>query len=216
MINDESAERSSLYRSLITYHSSFTIPLERAPALEMKIYTKTGDAGETGLFRGPRVPKHDPRVEAYGNVDELNALLGVLIPEIQSPEIKTILCALQHELFEVGADLATPVSTPDKAESRVDGIMVEHLEKSIDRFEEDLPPLQQFILPGGSKAGALLHYARTVCRRAERSVTRLQTVEAMNREVLRYLNRLSDLLFVLARAENHASGSPEQPWKKRS
>jgi cob(I)alamin adenosyltransferase len=182
----------------------------------MKIYTKTGDAGETGLFRGPRVLKHDARVEAYGNVDELNALIGVLIPEIVTPEIKTVVAALQHELFEVGADLATPVTSPDKAESRVDAAMVEALERIIDRFEDQLPPLQQFILPGGSKGGALLHYARTICRRAERAVTRLQAGDTINREVLRYLNRLSDLLFVLARAENRASGSPELPWKKRS
>jgi len=182
----------------------------------MKIYTKTGDGGETGLFRGPRVPKHDPRVDAYGNVDELNALLGVLLPEIQDQEIRDLIASIQHELFEVGADLATPQQADRGHEMRIPHSMTARLEAAIDRFEERLPELTQFILPGGSKGGALLHYARTICRRAERKVSRLKEQQMMDPEILVYLNRLSDLLFVLARAENHKSGSPEGVWKKRA
>ncbi len=182
----------------------------------MKIYTKTGDGGETGLFRGPRVPKHDPRVDAYGNVDELNALLGVLLPEIQDPEIRDLIASIQHELFEVGADLATPQQVERDHEMRIPNSMTARLEAAIDSFEERLPELTQFILPGGSKGGALLHYARTICRRAERKVSRLKEQQMMGPEILIYLNRLSDLLFVLARTENHKSGSPEVIWKKRT
>lgn len=180
----------------------------------MKIYTKTGDEGETGLFRGPRVAKHHPRVEAYGNVDELNAVLGVLLTEIKHAGIRDLLSAIQHELFDVGADLATPTQEQNDAQLRITETMVQRLEKAIDHFEETLPPLQAFILPGGSKGGALLHYARTVCRRAERSVTDLKEREHINPIVLHYLNRLSDLLFVLARAENLAADIPEVKWKK--
>jgi cob(I)alamin adenosyltransferase len=182
----------------------------------MKIYTKTGDGGETGLFRGPRVAKHDPRVEAYGNVDELNALLGVLLPEIQTPEIREIISSLQQELFEVGADLATPPQQQEDSSLRIPADLIENLEKSIDTFEEKLSPLQWFILPGGTRSAALLHYARTVCRRAERSVTFLKSHQEINPEVLRYLNRLSDLLFVLARVENQTAGTTEVAWKKRT
>ncbi len=182
----------------------------------MKIYTKTGDGGETGLFRGPRVPKHDLRVEAYGNVDELNALLGVLLPDIQDKQIRDLVASIQHELFEIGADLATPQQEERNEGMRIPGEMTERLEAAIDQFEKRLPPLAQFILPGGRKGGALLHYARTVCRRAERSVSRLKEHQTINHEILVYLNRLSDLLFVLARAENHNAGSAEVAWKKRA
>jgi len=180
----------------------------------LKIYTKTGDKGETGLFRGPRVPKNHPRVDSYGNVDELNALLGVVQQEISDAEIRKIIASLQHELFELGADLATPPQDHDDANLRIPQSMVTRLEQIIDRYEAGLPPLTEFILPGGSKAGALLHYARTVCRRAERSVVVLKETESVNPVILQYLNRLSDLLFVLARAENHSSGQPEVKWKK--
>jgi len=182
----------------------------------MKIYTKTGDGGETGLFRGPRVPKHDLRVEAYGNVDELNALLGVLLPDIQDKQIRDLVALIQHELFEIGADLATPQQEDRNEEMRIPREMTERLEAAIDQFEKRLAPLAQFILPGGRKGGALLHYARTVCRRAERSVSRLKEHQTINPEILVYLNRLSDLLFVLARAENHNAGSAEVAWKKRA
>jgi cob(I)alamin adenosyltransferase len=182
----------------------------------MKIYTKTGDGGETALFRGPRVPKHHLRVQAYGGVDELNALIGISLGEIQNSEIRDLLSSLQHQLFDVGADLATPPQTQNDARLRIPSSMVGALEKAIDHFEERLPELGQFILPGGSKGAAWLHYGRTVCRRAEREATRLAEEEAVNPEIIRYLNRLSDLLFVLARAENQSTGESETIWKKRS
>ena len=181
----------------------------------MKIYTRTGDQGETGLFRGPRVPKHDTRVDAYGQVDELNAVIGMLLPDIRDPQIADLLTSIQHELFEVGADLATPPQEPEEASLRIPASMVDRLEKAIDHFDERLPELTHFILPGGGRGGSRLHFARTVCRRAERAATRLHAEQPMNLEVLRYLNRLSDLLFVLARAENQHTGSPEIAWKKR-
>ena len=182
----------------------------------MKIYTKTGDGGETGLFRGPRVSKNDSRVEAYGNVDECNSLLGIALCFVKHPEIRTAVERIQQELFEVGADLATPPQEQNDAMLRIGEGMTIRLENTIDRFERDLPSLTNFILPGGSIGGAFLHNARTVCRRAERSVTTLGQEQKINPEVLRYLNRLSDLLFVLARAENHHAGSPETIWKKRN
>jgi cob(I)alamin adenosyltransferase len=181
----------------------------------MKIYTKTGDTGETGLFRGSRVAKHDPRVEAYGNVDELNAVIGALLPEIRTPEIHKLLSSIQHELFAIGADLATPSQQKEDPELRIHAKLVLALEDQIDHFDAALKPLQQFILPGGSKGGALLHYARTVCRRTERSITKLNSEQKINPEILRYMNRLSDLFFVLARFENQAAGAAEVPWKKR-
>jgi cob(I)alamin adenosyltransferase len=181
----------------------------------MKIYTKTGDQGETGLFRGPRVPKHDLRVEAYGNVDELNALLGSLLTDVTHPEIRKLILAIQHELFEIGADLATPPQQQETPELRINAAMTENLEHAIDQFEAQLPELTYFILPGGSKGGAILHLARTVCRRAERSITHLHQEQPMNPEILRYINRLSDLLFVLARAENQHTNSPEIRWEQR-
>lgn len=182
----------------------------------MKIYTKTGDGGETGLFRGPRVPKHHLRVQAYGGVDELNAILGIAICEVQHSEIRDLLSSLQHQLFEVGADLATPPQDTDDHKLRIPATMIKALENTIDHFEEKLPPLTQFILPGGNKGAAWLHYSRTACRKAERGATLLAEHESMNREIVRYLNRLSDLLFVLARAENQFTGESETVWKKRN
>ena len=181
----------------------------------MKIYTKTGDTGKTGLFKGSRVPKHDLRVEAYGNVDECNATLGVCFNHVQSQEIKQLLSIIQNDLFEVGADLATPPQQEEDMQWRIDPEMTFQLETQIDHFESKLPALMNFILPGGSFGGAHLHYARTVCRRAERSVTKLAEEQPINPEIIRYLNRLSDLLFVLARAENQNCNSPETIWKKR-
>lgn len=181
----------------------------------MKIYTKTGDGGETGLFRGPRVPKHHLRVQAYGGVDELNAMIGIALCEVQSGEIREVLSSLQHQLFEVGADLATPAQEKEDGKLRIPSSMVEALEKSIDHFDESLPELGQFILPGGNRGASWLHYARTICRRAERGATLLAEKEPVNPEIVRYLNRLSDLLFVLARAENHSAGVSETIWKKR-
>jgi cob(I)alamin adenosyltransferase len=181
----------------------------------MKIYTKTGDSGETGLFRGSRVPKHDLRVEAYGNVDECNAMLGICLTQIKHDPIKQLISAIQHELFEIGADLATPPQNQNDSRWRIHHDMTARLEKQIDHFEAQLPELTNFILPGGTLGGSFLHYARAVCRRAERSVTRLAEQQDINQEIIRYLNRLSDLLFVLARAENHQAGSSETIWKKQ-
>jgi cob(I)alamin adenosyltransferase len=182
----------------------------------MKIYTRTGDNGETGLFRGPRVPKDDPRVEAYGNVDECNSVLGIALCFVNDARVRSILQQIQQELFEVGADLATPPQDQNDSLWRIDEKMTAGLERAIDSFEQNLPALTNFILPGGTIGGAFLHNARTICRRAERSATKLGRQKKINPEVLRYLNRLSDLLFVLARAENHHSGSPETIWKKRN
>jgi cob(I)alamin adenosyltransferase len=181
----------------------------------MKIYTKTGDLGETGLFRGPRVLKNDPRVEAYGNVDELNAVLGIALKELHDPQILDLVPRLQHELFEVGADLATPPQDKEDPTLRISAGMVTRLEQAIDHFENKLPELTEFILPGGSSGGAWLHYARTVCRRAERSIVELRQKEEINAELLRYVNRLSDLLFVLARAENQTNKTADVIWKRR-
>jgi cob(I)alamin adenosyltransferase len=183
----------------------------------MKIYTRTGDNGTTGLFGGDRVPKHHPRLEAYGTVDELNAFLGLTRTQLDPNDHKTdtLLARLQHMLFEVGADLATPLDS----QARTVRITVEHtetLEQEIDRLETELPPLRHFILPGGTPAAATLHVARTVCRRAERCVSALAEREAINPEVLRFLNRLSDLLFVLARWVNQSYGQNESLWKPDS
>lgn len=182
----------------------------------MKIYTKTGDAGETGLFKGPRVAKHDSRVDAYGNVDECNAVIGITLHYVQHSEVCEILKSVQNDLFELGADLATPPQTQDDSRWRIPAEMTTKLEEWIDRFEASLPPLTNFILPGGSSGGAHLHYARTVCRRAERSATKLAMEQKISPEIVRYLNRLSDLLFVLARTENQHCKSPEVAWVKQN
>lgn len=181
----------------------------------MKIYTRTGDAGETSLFDGTRVMKDDARVDACGQVDELNAWLGFaraagLGP--MAPALDEPLLHIQRDLFALGADLADPA---DKIARRVtkarltDGD-VERLEHLIDRLETDLPPLTRFILAGGTEAGAALHVARTVCRRAERRMVALQP--PVDGVLLRYVNRLSDLLFVMARAVNRRAGAPEIEW----
>lgn len=181
----------------------------------MKIYTKTGDDGETGLFGGPRVPKHAPRIEAYGNVDELNAVIGLARSEMLPDEVDMLLESIQHDLFAVGAELATP--DPAKHGTRI--ISEPHstrLEQAIDHFEGTLPPLQNFILPGGSRGASLLHFARTVCRRAERGLVFLRSAssESISGDLVIYLNRLSDLLFVLARAVNRSEGCDDVAWHK--
>ncbi len=181
----------------------------------MKIYTKTGDDGSTGLFGGPRVRKDDPRIEAYGTVDELNAALAMARSEQLPAEISAVIERAQHELFAVGAQLATP---DPKAHSMA-LLTDEHLatlEADIDRFEASLSPLKQFILPGGTPAATRLHFARTLCRRAERRLITLtaQPQEAVDPRMQIYLNRLSDLLFVLARAANQAAQQPDVPWTK--
>jgi cob(I)alamin adenosyltransferase len=181
----------------------------------MKIYTKTGDRGETGLYGGGRVRKDAPRIEAYGTVDELNAVLGMARAEPLPAEIDGLLARVQNELFDVGAELATldPAARgPQIGEPQIAG-----LEQEIDRFEAHLPPLKQFILPGGTRAAAALHLARTVCRRAERRVLTAAAIDEapISAQIVVYLNRLSDLLFVLARAANQAAGQPDVAWQKR-
>ena len=181
----------------------------------MKIYTKTGDEGETGLFDGTRVPKHDPRVEAYGEVDELNALLGTVRAFLTDEEVGVVLAAIQRDLFAIGAQLADPKFGEKKRKEKVtlnEG-RVKELEEIIDRCEAELPPLRHFILPGGSHAGSLLHLARTVCRRAERRTIGLKHQGIPVSPILiMYINRLSDLLFVLARVVNHRQGIQDVAW----
>lgn len=198
----------------------------------MKIYTKTGDSGTTGLFAGPRVAKDHPRIEAYGTVDELNALLGVvnatLTPEsTKAPTAEQVqmhssidqviqwIADIQSDLFSIGAQLATP--DPDaQGMCLLDAQRITELENWVDQAESDLQPLQNFILPGGSLSSATLHLARTVCRRAERDVVALSHQPGVYscELLIIYLNRLSDLLFVLARHSNARAGVPDQPWSK--
>jgi len=198
----------------------------------MRIYTRTGDRGETSLIGGRRVPKDDLRIEAYGTVDELNALLGVVAASTRDGALLQILKRLQHELFVVGADLAAPNiensnrsrtgegeqkrrRSPDGGIPRIDASSIQALEASIDSLQSKLSPLSSFILPGGDKTAASLHHARTVCRRAERLVVRLARDQkvSVNPDVLTYLNRLSDLLFVLARWVNRMRKRKEDRWR---
>ena len=183
----------------------------------MKIYTKTGDDGQTGLFGGPRVAKDDARIEAYGTVDELNSTIGVARAESPSDDLDGTLGRIQHELFQLGAELATP--DPVRQASRL--LSAEHiawLEASIDGTEARLEPLREFILPGGTLLAALLHQARTVCRRAERRLVTLadKAPGTVRPELVIYLNRLSDLFFVLARAANSDAGVGDVAWRKAS
>jgi len=177
-----------------------------------KIYTRTGDAGETGMLSGGRASKAHARFHAVGTVDELNAVLGVVLAAGVEKSTTEALQRVQRELFTLGADLATPAETDAAWVQRITDAQVTRLEVDIDAWEAELPPLKQFILPGGSMAGALLHQARTVCRRAERWAVALNAEEALNPVALRYLNRLSDWLFVLARWVNTRAGVPEAPW----
>jgi cob(I)alamin adenosyltransferase len=179
----------------------------------VKIYTKTGDRGETSLFDGTRVAKTDPRVAAYGDVDELQATLGVCLANDIYADLSSILVALQRDLFALGARLADPSHriAPRVSKIVIDEASVTRLEQWIDQLEATLPPLRHFILSGGTPAGAVLHFARAVCRRAERAVLALGH-DAVEPVVLVYLNRLSDLLFVMARAANHRAGVTETEW----
>ncbi len=181
----------------------------------MKIYTKTGDRGETGLFGGPRVSKDAARIEAYGTVDELNSVLGITRAQGPEADIDALLGQIQNDLFALGAQLATPNPAAHQT-AMVGPRQIAVLEAAIDRYEESLEPLAQFILPGGTPTAAHLHLARTVCRRAERRLVTLmrESAEPVAEVLLVYLNRLSDLLFVLARAVNHAAERPDIPWQK--
>jgi len=183
----------------------------------MKIYTKTGDEGQTGLFGGPRVRKDDLRIETYGTVDELNAVLGLARTESLPLDMLDLLGRIQSQLFDVGAELATPDPAAHGLVG-VDQASIQRLEDEIDRYEADLAPLKMFILPGGTRGAALLHLARTVCRRAERRLVTLQAESAapISGLLVIYLNRLSDLLFVLARAANADAGQADVPWSKQS
>jgi cob(I)alamin adenosyltransferase len=178
----------------------------------VKIYTRTGDAGETSLFDGTRVKKDDPRVDAYGEVDETNAWLGLARASGLDPALATEVVHLQRDLFALGAQLADPADklAPRVAKAVLADDDVARLEQLIDRLEAELPPLRRFILAGGTTAGAALHVARTVCRRAERRMVALDP--PVDPVLIRYVNRLSDLLFVLARAANHRGGVPETEW----
>ena len=181
----------------------------------MKIYTKTGDAGDTGLFGGGRVQKDDPRVEAYGDVDELNAFLGMARAVEPLPRVDEVLMPIQRDLFSIGALLATPdlqKMHDHLTKARIDDSRIAELEQSIDACEKELEPLRAFIIPGGSRKGAALHVARTVCRRAERRVVHLQQEVEIPGLVVIYLNRLSDLLFTLARVANVRTGAGEVTW----
>ncbi len=183
----------------------------------MKIYTRTGDAGDTALFGGGRVAKSHLRVEAMGGVDELNASLGWAVTQMTPGTACERVRALQHELFAIGAELATPraaseparPATPDVGDDRVGA-----LEYWIDEVDKELTPLRAFVLPGGTPGAAALHLARTVCRRAERAVVRLDEAEGVRGTLIAYLNRLSDLLFMLARDENRRGGAGDVEWRK--
>lgn len=178
----------------------------------MKIYTRTGDQGTTGLIGGARVPKDDPRIDAYGIVDELNAVLGVVRAAGLPPETDAEITLVQNDLFALGADLADP--RPDApGRMRVDPARVPALEKWIDTMESRLPALRNFILPGGSPAGAALHLARTVARRAERAIVTLKQTHPSCVDAVVYVNRLADALFVAARYVNHVAGVPEVEWR---
>jgi cob(I)alamin adenosyltransferase len=178
----------------------------------MKIYTKKGDKGDTRLFDGTQVRKSDPRVEAYGGVDELNSFIGAAASLLQDKELRAILLDIQRDLFSVGAQLADPREHGKKQKSRLEPARIKALEETIDRFETELAPLRQFILAGGGPAGAMLHVARTVCRRAERRVVELTDSVEMDPIAVQYLNRLSDFLFVMARLVNQRQGEQEIPW----
>ena len=176
-----------------------------------RVYTKTGDSGQTSLATGERVSKSSLRVSAYGDVDELNSVLGLARCRISDESLQPLLQQIQNDLFVLGADLATPQPAPGNPDPvrRIAASEVEPLEKAIDRYNDTLPALQEFILPGGSEPGALLHVARAVARRAERTTVALSESERINPQAFIYINRLSDLLFVLARVVNRRDGSPE-------
>src|SRR2546428_5725548 len=181
-----------------------------------RLYTRTGDTGLTALFGGGRVPKDHPRVEAYGAVDELNSTLGVAISFIPQRRLATALQDIQNELFNIGSELASEGGKAAAAGQmfKDPSAKIAALERIIDEYDAKVEPLRTFILPSGSRPGALLHLCRTVCRRAERATVRLAREESVNPELVRYLNRLSDLLFVLARHVNKAAHKPETPWRK--
>jgi len=172
-----------------------------------RIVTRTGDGGTTGLGDGSRVAKDSPRIAAIGTVDELNSTIGVVLAEPVPAAVAACLTAVQHDLFDLGGELSIPGA------AAIGDAHIARLETDVERFNAELPPLKEFILPGGTRAAALCHLARTVCRRAERRVYTLSRSEPVSPVTLKYLNRLSDLLFVMARAMNQASGVPDVLWQ---
>ena len=181
----------------------------------MKIYTGKGDGGKTSLFSGERVEKDNPRVAAYGTLDELNSLLGAAHAFCQNETLRGALVTLQEKTFEAGADLATTARGEERVQRLRESDWKE-LERRIDSFQEELPPLKSFILPGGTRGAAMLHQARCVARRAERLVTGVSRSEPVNPELIVFLNRLSDYLFVLARYENIMEGGQELTWQQQT
>lgn len=186
-----------------------------------KVYTRHGDKGETHLVGGKRVPKDDARIESYGTIDELNSVLGIVRaandaakPSAARTRLDRILRQVQNELFDLGSELATPPDAVWEGMIRIGPEQIKVLERTIDECQADLEPLKSFILPGGGMIAAFLHQARTVCRRAERDILRLMRREQISPSVLGYVNRLSDLLFVLSRWISHALGEPEYLWEK--
>ncbi|GAB6012962.1 cob(I)yrinic acid a,c-diamide adenosyltransferase [Viscerimonas tarda] len=178
------------------------------------VYTKTGDAGKTSLVGGTRVPKDHVRLDAYGTVDELNSFTGFLVCQIKEEETLKILSFIQHKLFTIGASLATDTETTSlKAESIIKEEDIARLEHEMDKIEDELPPLNNFVLPGGSESAARAHLCRTVCRRAERDIYRVKEQYNVDEQILRYINRLSDYFFVLARKESNSLGN-EIFWNK--
>jgi cob(I)alamin adenosyltransferase len=182
----------------------------------MKIYTKTGDRGQTGLFGGARVSKAAPRVDAYGDIDELNCAIGAASAYVQDADTKALLHQIQNDLFALGAELAKdPSKDVDLGIALVDAHDTEQLERAIDARERELAPLKTFVLPGGAVEASLLHLARATCRRAERKLVALDETETLRPEILRYVNRLSDLLFVMARHANFRARIDDVPWLGR-
>lgn len=182
----------------------------------MKIYTKTGDDGTTGLFGGKRVLKNDDRVDTYGEIDELNSLIGLSICFVLSHDVREDLERIQNQLFNIGSFLATPMEDRKKLKGleNISDSNVTYLESRIDYYEEKLPELKNFILPGGTRGAAFLHYARTVCRRCERKIVKFALKEETDKIYIKFFNRLSDFLFILARYENFFAGVREIEWKK--
>jgi len=177
----------------------------------MKIYTKTGDDGTTGIQNGARISKSHPRIIAYGTIDEINSSIGIVLSYELDDELRDLLIKIQNELFVIGADLSNP-NLEDK-KNRVTTEMVKNLEDRIDHFEKELEPIKKFILPGGHKIGSLIHASRTICRRAENNLVLLSEKEKININCLMYINRLSDLLFVLARIVNKRNGVSDIFWE---
>ena len=184
------------------------------PVRLTRIYTRGGDGGETSLGDGSRAPKTDPLVAAFGTVDELNSALGLVLAAEDLPdELRSVLAEVQNELFDLGADVSVPVEAAGKERLRITGARVERLEHLCDRFNEPLPPLRSFVLPGGGEAAARLHLARAICRRTERATVAASEQRDVNPAALAYVNRLSDLLFILARSANAAAGIDEPLWR---